>query len=173
MQRTTRSIKNATTKNHLLLSTCSSTTVIQQISKQQTPPPPTNKSIAILRRIDHGDGDASINVHDDIYNKTTQIQKQHSNLSSVTQTQREKFIDHDDDEYEDDDDYENDDEDVVDDDDGKLVKESVENITFNGNNESNVNRDFITNIDDTNVELVNDKILDDFYEETKKVEVIS
>lgn len=168
MQRTTRSIKNATTKNHLLLSTCSSTTVIQQISKQQTPTPPSNKSIAILRRIDHGDGDASINVHDEIYNKTTQIQKQHSNLSSVTQTQREKFIDHDDDEYEDDD-YEND-EDVVDDV-GKLVKESVENITFN-DNESNVNRDFITNIDDANVELVNDKILDDFYEETKKVEVI-
>lgn len=170
MQRTTRSLKNTTTKNHLLLSTCSSTTVIQQISKQQTPTP-SNKSIAILRRIDHGDGDASINNHDDIY-KTSQIQKQHSNLSSMTQNQREKFIDHHDDgdDYEDDDDYENDDDDDVDNVE-KMVKQSEENIMFNDQNESDENTHFFSNINETNSEITNGKIINDYYEENKKVEV--
>ncbi|KAM7358629.1 uncharacterized protein ACRADG_003527 isoform 2-T2 [Cochliomyia hominivorax] len=161
LQRTTRSIKNSTTKNHLLLSSCSSSTVIQNISKQQSPP---NKSTAVIRRIDQGDGGASINAQDDVYKITnsfgiTQIQKQHSNLSSMAQNKRENFDNHEN--YEDDD-YENDDEEN--DDTLKHIKESNKS----DNEETDLNGG-IESINDE--EIDNDKLIDVYYEETKIVEI--
>ncbi|XP_065359216.1 GATOR2 complex protein WDR24 [Calliphora vicina] len=160
IQRNTRSIKNSTNnKNHMTLSS-SSTTVIQHISKQQMPP---NKSIAVLRRIDQGDGDAS-NIHD-VYKTTntfnsTLMQKQHSNLSSMTQSQPEKLDNH---EYED---YDNDGDD---DDELEQTKESEENLRNNHRDDTDVNGDFISNINGTD----NEKNIDDYYEETQKIEIPS
>ncbi|XP_037807218.1 lebercilin-like protein [Lucilia sericata] len=157
IQRTTRSIKNTTNKNHLTVSS-TSTTVIQHISKQQTPP---NKSIAVLRRIDQGDGDAS--TLQDVYKpantfNSTLMQKQHSNLSSMTQNQSEKLTSQD---YEDDDDYENDDDNE--DDEHEEVIKSADILGDNHYDDKEVNRDFVTNIDGTDN--------DDYYEETQKIEL--
>ncbi|XP_023301150.2 lebercilin-like protein [Lucilia cuprina] len=152
VQRTTRSIKNTTTKNHLTVSS-TSTTVIQHISKQQTP---ANKSVAVLRRIDQGDGDAST-IHD-VYKtpnsfNSSLVQKQHSNLSSMRQNQSEKLDSHDDEE--DNDDYENDD-DTEDDEHEEQIEESEEIV---GDND--------VSVDGTE----NGRDIDDYYEETQKVEL--
>lgn len=88
------------------------------------------------------------------------MQKQHSNLSSMTQSQPEKLDNHD---YEEDDNYDDD----GDDDGLEQTKESEENLRNNHRDDIDVNEDFISNINETD----NEKNIDDYYEETPKTEV--
>lgn len=164
-QRTNRTIKkinlsNATSKN--LTTLPSSNGMLQQLNKQQTP---TGKSIAVLRRFEQGDGDAS--SLNDVYNSTNftnsnKQQNQHTNLSSLNKPEQISNN------------YEADENEEDEDDDGlEETQESEEDeITDNQQHEIKNNGNIKNTLDGKiNNALENEEIIDDYYEESQKIEV--
>ncbi|TMW52197.1 hypothetical protein DOY81_002756 [Sarcophaga bullata] len=162
-QRTARTIKNVTNKNHVTLA-AGSPTVIPQVSKM---PVPHNRPPVALKRLEQGDGDAS-NAHDSykMTNSFSLMQKQHSNLSSRTLNKTEKVQNN----YEEDE-TENDDEG---DNDNDNQEEQIDELDVKRKeidcDESDNNGDFVSNFDESTSELDTDKDIQEYYEDTEKIE---